>query len=180
MAPTLDLRPSILAAWRTNNRVTIEFVEQLPPALWNASVPGVVPQRTVRTIAAHLHNARCSWIRTLGREHGVSAPVRVDHRKVSRRELAAALKRSGKGIEALLELGFAADGSLPPSKGYVWRNLALDLGHVLTYFIAHDAHHRGQIIMAARQLNQRLPREVAGRVWWWRAPKSRRASGHQS
>jgi uncharacterized damage-inducible protein DinB len=168
MAPTPDLRPSILAAWRTNNRVTIEFVEQLPPALWNASLPGVAPQRTVRTVAAHLHNARCSWIKTLGREHGISAPVRVDHRKVSRRDVAAALKRSGKGIEALLELGFAADGMLPPSKGYVWRNLALDVGHVLTYFIAHDAHHRGQIIMAARQLNQRLPREVAGRVWWWR------------
>ena len=35
-------------------------------------------------------------------------------------------------MEELLELGFAAGGVLPPSKGYVWRNLPLDVGHVLT------------------------------------------------
>jgi uncharacterized damage-inducible protein DinB len=162
-----DLRTTILLPWRTNNRVTIELIDRLPQALWNSAVPGVVPRRTLRAIAAHLHNARCSWIKVLGREHGLSAPPRVDHHRVSRRELIAALKRSGKDMEALFELGFAAGGVLPPSKGYVWRNLALDLGHVLTYFIAHDAHHRGQIVMVARQLGQRLPPVVSNRLWWW-------------
>ena len=56
---------------------------------------------------------------------------------------------------------------MPPSKAYVWRNLPLDVGHVLTYFVAHEAHHRGQIIMAARQLGQRLPPDVVGGVWQW-------------
>ena len=68
------------------------------------------------------------------------------------------MKRSSRGMEELLELGFAAGGVLPPSKGYVWRNLPLDVGHVLAYFVAHEAHHRGQIVMVARQLDQRLPR----------------------
>src|SRR5207244_8414837 len=107
------------------------------------------------------------WIKTLGREHGVSAPPAVDRLSVSRRHLATALDRSSRGIEALLELGFARDGVLPPSKGYVWRNLPLDVGHVLTYFVAHEAHHRGQIIMAARQLGCRLPVAVTGGVWQW-------------
>jgi uncharacterized damage-inducible protein DinB len=53
------------------------------------------------------------------------------------------------------------------SKGYVWRNLPLDVGHVLTYFVAHEAHHRGQIVMIARQLNQRLPPEVTNGLWWF-------------
>ena len=68
MPPSPDLRSALLAAWRTNNRVTVSLV--------------------------------------------------------ARRELVAALKRSSDGIEALLKL--------PPSKGYVWRNLALDVNHVLT------------------------------------------------
>src|ERR1019366_6984781 len=60
------LRTILLPVWRTNHRITAELVGGLPLALWSASVPGV-PHRTIRMIAAHLHNARCSWIRTLGR-----------------------------------------------------------------------------------------------------------------
>jgi uncharacterized damage-inducible protein DinB len=168
MPAAVDISATILSAWRTNNRITLGLVQQLPPALWNAPVPGV-PRRTVRTIAAHLHNSRCSWIKTLGREHGVRAPLRVDQRKVSRAQLAVALERSSRGMEALLNLGFAAGGVLPPSEGYVWRNLPLDVGHVLAYFVAHEGHHRGQIVMVARQLDQRLPSAVTNGLWWWKS-----------
>ena len=159
---------SLLAAWRTNNRVTVSLVQGLPSALWDLVAPGA-PRRTIRMIAAHLHNARCMWIKTLGREHGVRIPARVDQRRVTRRALVAALKRSADGIEALLQLGLAAGGQVPPSRGYVWRNLSLDVGHVLTYFVAHEAHHRGQIVMAARHLGHRLPVATTAALWQWKA-----------
>jgi uncharacterized damage-inducible protein DinB len=155
------------AAWRTNNRVTTQLLEGLPAALWTVAVPGA-PRRTIRAIAAHLHNARCGWVKTLGQEHGVATPARVDRHRVTRRQVVAALKRSSAGIEAILDLGFAADGRVPPSKGYVWRNLALDVGHVLTYFVAHEAHHRGQIVMLARQSGHRLPASTIAGLWWWK------------
>jgi uncharacterized damage-inducible protein DinB len=163
---TPDLRETLLAAWRTNSLVTAHLVEHLPAALWEASVPGV-PRRTVRTIAAHLHNSRSRWLRTLGQEHGIAVPPLVDLRRVTRRGLLAALKRSARGMEELLELGIAAGGQVPPSKAYVWHNLPLDVGHVLAYFVAHEGHHRGQIVMVARQLGQRLPREVTDGLWQW-------------
>lgn len=144
------------------------FIEHIPSDLWSASVPGV-PTRTIRAIAAHVHNARCTWIKTLGREHGIVTPVRVDHRAVTARQLRAALKRSSRGIAALLSLGCKRGGRVPPSKAYVWRNLSLEVGHVLTYFVAHEAHHRGQIVMVARQLKCRLPVSVTGGLWDWRA-----------
>lgn len=168
----VDLRESLLAAWRTNNRVTTQLIEGLPLAVWELSVPGV-PQRTIRAMAAHLHNARCTWIKTLGREHGIAAPPRADHNKVAPRELVAALKRSSAGIESLIELGLASQGQVPPSRGYVWRNLSLDVAHVLTYFVAHEAHHRGQIVMVARQTGHRLPRTVVDSLWQWKMEKGR-------
>jgi uncharacterized damage-inducible protein DinB len=167
LPPPPDLPSTLLAAWRTNNRVTVALVGQLPAALWDVVVPGS-PRRTIRAIAAHLHNARCGWVRTLGREHGIVTPPRVDYRRVARRELVAALKRSSDGIEALLKLGLESQGQVPPSKGYVWRNLALDVHHVLTYFVAHEAHHRGQIVMVARQTGHRLPRVVIDGLWQWK------------
>jgi uncharacterized damage-inducible protein DinB len=170
-----DLGVTLLASWRTNSRVTAYLVEQLPGALWDAPVPGA-PRRTVRMIAGHLHNSRCMWVKTLGREHGVAVPAAVDRRKVARQALLSALKRSSSGIEALLELGLAAGGHVPPSKGYIWRNLPLDVPHVLTYFAAHEGHHRGQIVMLARQLGHRLPPEVAGGLWQF-TTRAREARG---
>lgn len=76
-------------------------------------------------------------------------------------------------MEALLDLGLASQGHVPPSKGYVWRNLSLDVGHVLTYFIAHEAHHRGQIVMVARQTGHRLPAATTAALWQWKTDKRR-------
>jgi uncharacterized damage-inducible protein DinB len=160
----------VIGAWKTNNRVMRAFIQDLPAAVWDAPVPGA-PRKTIRTIGAHIHNTRCAWIRTLGSEHGVTVPARVDARAVTRRQLAAALKRSGRGIEALLELGLESGGSLPPSRGYVWRNLSLDVHHVLTYFVAHEGHHRGQIVMIARQTGHRLPATVIAGLWQWQDRK---------
>ncbi len=170
-----DPGATLLAAWRTNSRVTAYLVEHLPAVLWEAAVPGA-PRRTVRMIAGHLHNVRCMWLRTLGQEHGVAVPDSVDRRTISRRELLTALKRSDRGIEDLLQLGIAAGGYVPPSKRYVWRNLPLDVPHVLTYFVAHEAHHRGQIVMLARQLGHRLPSDISDGLWQWtrRAQEVRR------
>ena len=50
---------------------------------------------------------------------------------------------------------------------YIWRNLPLDVGHLLTYFVAHERHHRGQIVLVARQIGFRLPAEVTTGLWQW-------------
>ena len=153
----------LIAAWRTNNRTTTYLVESLPPALWAKAVPGS-PRQTVRMIAAHLHNARCSWIRNLGAKHGVPTPGRVDRRRVRAPELVRALSRSSAGIVRLIELGAARGGAVPRA---TWQNFPTDLVHFLSYFVAHEAHHRGQLIMLARQLGHRLPTSVTNGVWQW-------------
>lgn len=179
MADIRDVRSSILAAWRTNCRVTSMLVAGLPAPLWRSPIPGA-PRRTVRTLVAHLHNARARWIRTLGAPHGVAVPRLVDLRRVSRRELLAALGRSDMGIEAILELGLEAGGQVPPTPAYTWRNLPLDVAHVLTYFVAHEAHHRGQVVLIARQLGQRLPAAIANGLWQWSAHRREWMRAHRT
>jgi uncharacterized damage-inducible protein DinB len=162
----MTLQDMILDAWKTNNRVTVYLVEHLPAELWEAQMPGA-PRRTIRMIAGHIHNARCSWIKTLGKEHGLSVPRSVDRHKVNPKDLTVALHRSGAGILSLLKFGCDQGGTIPASSAYVWRNLPLDVGHVVSYFVAHEGHHRGQIVMLARQLGLRLPTEVTDGLWQW-------------
>jgi uncharacterized damage-inducible protein DinB len=161
--PTDRPGQSVVAAWRTTNRATIYLIEHLPAAIWAAEVPGV-PRRRVRTIAAHLHNCRCMWVKALGARHGVPVPVPVDSRRVRPRELVRALGRSSEGIVRLIELGAARGGRVPRA---TWQNFPTDLEHFLSYFVAHEAHHRGQLCLIARQLGHPLPREIAGGVWQW-------------
>ena len=144
-------------------------VENLPPELWASSFPGA-PRKTIRMLAGHLHNARCMWLKTLGQPHGLAVPASVDRHRVTRPQLVQALKRSSRGIGNLLALGFEHEGVIPPTRSYVWRNLPLDVGHVLTYFVAHEAHHRGQITMVARQMGQRLPTATSAGLWQWKTP----------
>ncbi len=154
----------LIAAWRTSHRVTTYLIENLPPELWSKNVPGA-PRRTIRMIAAHIHNARCMWIKMIGARHGIVVPRRVDGRSAVPTELSRALGRSSRGIIELIRLGVARGGALPAA---AWQNFPTDVVHFLSYFVAHEAHHRGQLVMLARQLGHRLPAEVTAGLWQWK------------
>jgi uncharacterized damage-inducible protein DinB len=155
---------ALIAAWRTSDRVTSFLVSNLPAELWSQSVPGV-PRRTVRMIAAHIHNARCMWIKMLGARHGIPVPRAVDSRRVGPGELSRALSRSSEGIIDLIRLGTRRGGAVPPA---AWQNFPTDLAHFLSYFVAHEAHHRGQLCLVARQLGHRLPANITAGLWQWK------------
>ena len=133
MTRDVDLADAVVAAWKTNNRVTMFLIENLPSELWPMAVPGM-PRRTVRMIAGHLHNARCMWIKMLGRRHGIGVPASVSRHAVTRRELLPSLERSSQGILALLELGISQGGRIPAS-GVPWVNLPLDVAQSLLDFL---------------------------------------------
>ena len=160
----INLKEAVLNTWKTNNRTTVFLVEHLPAMLWNEKLPGQ-PRRTIGMIANHIHNSRCSWIKSIGKNQAVKTPARVDLYRSGRDEVVGALSRSSEAMLKLFSASIDNGGRLPSKPA--WLNFPNDIIHFIAYFVAHEAHHRGQIILLARQLNHRLPREVTDGVWQW-------------
>jgi uncharacterized damage-inducible protein DinB len=153
----------LIAAWRTNDRATQFLVAHLPASVWSSQVPAV-PRLTVGMVAAHLHNSRCRWIKSLGAAFGIVVPRLVNLRRVRPADLVKALSRSSDGMVKLIRLGVANGGRVPRA---TWQNFPTDMEHFLSYFAAHEGHHRGQLCLVARQLGHRLPRSVTNGIWQW-------------
>lgn len=159
--PYIDL----LSAWKTNNRVTEFFIENIPDNLWSMKIPGT-QRKTIQMVAGHIHNTRCMWLKMIGKNHKIKIPKSVDRRTVTQSDLLKALKSSNQGIVDLFKVGIRSEGIL--NLKFPWNNLPSDIFHFLTYMVAHEAHHRGQIILAARQLGKRLPQSITNGIWQWK------------
>jgi uncharacterized damage-inducible protein DinB len=147
-----------------NDRMNQMILEALAPAAWNAKPPGKV--RTIAAVFTHMHNVRAKWIR-LSAPH-LQEPARLDRLKCSPEEARAGLAESAARCSEMLDEAFSASRS----RVLVFRRdgwgKPLPVGlEMLSYMLSHEAHHRGQVCMIARQLGFPLPVRVSSGLWNW-------------
>lgn len=158
---------SVSKAWRINCRATAFLVERLPAALWPLALPGS-PRRTVRRMAVHLHECRCLWMKSLARGTGVAVPRRLGRGDVGQADVLAALATSEDALRRLFEAAFRSGGRFPGvSSAFVYGAMPRDAVLFCGYALSHEAHHRGQLVLAARALGHRLPPETVQGLWQW-------------
>ena len=146
---------SLLNAFNTNNRINQYLIDNLPPAAWQAK-PREGNGRTIAAIVAHMHNVRVMWLKATKAEE---IPAQLDRATVSPGKAVRALEQSRRALSLVLSKALAGDGRV---KGF-----RPDVAGFLGYLIAHDAHHRGQITMLARQLGHPLPQKAMFAMWEW-------------
>jgi len=161
MQPKKALEPfavvdSLLNAFAINQRIDEFLIRAVPDAAWNATPPGG-KGRTIAAMAAHIHNVRLMWLKSVSGSAGL--PARLEGESCSKDQAAGALQESWRALETVLRAALSGDGRV---KGF-----KPDAAAFLAYLFAHDAHHRGQMAMLARQLGHALPQSSAYGLWEW-------------
>jgi uncharacterized damage-inducible protein DinB len=150
-----QLPVALLNAFDTNNRICQYLIENLPAEAWNAKPPEG-KGRSIAAIVAHMHNVRVMWLKAAKTEE---IPEQLDRATVTPNEASTALEQSRKALHALTTHALETDGRI--------KNFRPDVAGFVGYLIAHDAHHRGQIAMLARQLGHPLPQKAMFGMWEW-------------
>ena len=146
---------ALLNAFNTNNRITQYLIDNLPAAAWNAKPPEG-KGRTVAAIVAHMHNVRVMWLKAAKAQE---LPDQLDRTTVTPAQALRGLENSREALTVVISQALASNGRI---KGF-----RPDVAGFLGYLIAHDAHHRGQITMLARQLGHPLPQKAMFGMWEW-------------
>jgi uncharacterized damage-inducible protein DinB len=146
---------ALLNAFNTNNRINHYLIDNLPTAAWTAKPPDG-KGRTVAAIVAHMHNVRVMWLKAAKAE---DIPAQLDRATVTPSQAMHALEASREALCVVMSSALKSDGRI--------RSFRPDVAGFLGYLIAHDAHHRGQITMLARQSGHPLPQKAMFGMWEW-------------
>jgi len=151
-----SLHQALLTSFDTNDRINQYMIENLPTEVWRAEPPEG-KGRTVAAVVAHMHNVRVMWLKAAAKESMI--PEQLDRTTVTPAQATKALAQSRAALSAVLKAALESDGRI---KGF-----RPDAAGFFGYLIAHDAHHRGQICMLARQVGHPLPQKAMFGRWEW-------------
>jgi uncharacterized damage-inducible protein DinB len=144
-------------AWHLNNRVNLMLLEELDEEQLT-----VAPNPRARSIAeqfAHLHNVRIAWLEPRAPELAKSLTKIGNGAAPEKAELKEALTASGKAFGELFEEA-EKTGKI---KVYFRRGAVA----FFSYALAHEAHHRGQVILHLQYAGRPVDKMFGFGLWEW-------------
>jgi uncharacterized damage-inducible protein DinB len=150
------MEEQLVETWRINHRVTLRVLEALPPDALQATL-STRGGRDIARQLAHVHEVRASRLQKADVPAGITRFGKGV--SPSRAQLRQALDESADGVERLIRRacgdGFRVGGF---KRGVV---------ALLGYLIAHESHHRGSILLTAKQAGHTLGDDLRWGIWDW-------------
>jgi len=148
----------MLEAWHTNNRINLFLIDRIS----DEGLRRTLSSRGGRDVArqfAHMHDVRVWALQTRAKDLATGLRLFASKESPERDTLKSALIASGDAIG--LFLGDVMSGK-PKRRGIKkgW------LSH-LSYFIAHESHHRGSILLTLKQSGHPLDQDTRYAIWNW-------------
>lgn len=146
----------LIETWNINQRMNELLIVGIKEE--HLSDISVFKGRTVGEHFAHIHNVRLLWLKAAAPDLLGSQKKIEKNDKITRKVLFEYLEVSAKAIASLLKTGLETGrikGFKPHPEGF------------LGYLIAHEAHHRGQLILVLKE-NKHMPdKKTLYGLWEW-------------
>ncbi len=156
---TDELTEQILATWDRHQEILLFLLEQIPDEGLGVRPTGSRGRDVARQLA-HLYRVRLGWLHHHETGERPKLP-RVDKGPPPAREdLQSGLAESGMAVREWLERALRGEAAprLFGKRAVRW----------MGYLIAHESHHRGQILLALKQNGMRMPEKVSVQGMWGR------------
>ena len=145
---------AVLRSFAIHNRIHLFLLDAIPAEVWSMPPPGG-KGRSLAALIAHIHSVRLLWLKAAGVKQMPAALEKT----ASITEARTALEASAAAMHDLLAKALNGNGKIPGFKPDAWAFVA--------YLIAHEAHHRGQMLLLARQLGHSVDQKTSYGLWEW-------------
>ena len=154
----MDMLEEVIEAWRVNHRANTYLIERIS----DAGMRCTLSQRGGRNVArqfAHLQYVRVFQLKKRAKRLAEGLREFATDEEPSRQVLIASLGESATRVEEWFRL--AAAGA--PGVRVFKRGLVPTLG----YLIAHESHHRGNVLLTLKQCGHPLDSATRYAIWDW-------------
>jgi uncharacterized damage-inducible protein DinB len=152
------MKEQLIEAWHINNRMNLLLID-------NTSDDGMQKTlsshggRTVYLQLVHVHNVRLRWLEIIAKD------IFAEHKELdkeaayNKKALRSALEDSAKAMEAFIHRSWDDGGKV--------KSFKTGLIPMIGYFISHESHHRGSIMLTLKQSGVKLPDVLKWGLWEW-------------
>ncbi|HEX2202584.1 MAG TPA: DinB family protein [Longimicrobium sp.] len=158
MSDAPALLDDLLEAWRTSHRITLFLLDHVS----DAGLRCTLSKRGGRDVArqlAHLHNVRVEHLRNRAKDLAEDLVSFETRDSPGRERLREALAASGERMERYFAELLAG---APKRKG-----LKKGVISTLSYYVAHEAHHRGSILLTLKECGHPVEQAARYAIWDW-------------
>jgi uncharacterized damage-inducible protein DinB len=148
----------LITAWRTNNRINVYLIDHISAAGMKCSLS----KRGGRDVAgqfAHMHNVRLWHMEKRAKDLAMGLVKFETKVSPTKAQLKKALAASGRAVETFLIDVLEGE---PKRRGFK-KGIFTTLG----YFIAHESHHRGSVILTLKECGHNLEQSERYAIWDW-------------
>lgn len=150
-------KDQLIETWRISDRINLYLLETIDEAHLADQLSS--KGRAVAKQFAHLHNVRLMWLKVAAPALYASQTKIDTDAAIEKASLMQRLVESGDAIAQLLSIAVDNDGKVKGFKPHVTAFLG--------YLIAHDAHHRSQVIIALKQSGHKVDQKIGYGLWEW-------------
>ncbi len=145
----------IIDTWEINNKINGYLINAIEEGCFAdiSSSKG----RTVGEQFAHIHNVRLMWLSAAMPEL-LPAVKKIEKDNITKQLIIQQFDKSGKAVSLMIDNGLRT-GKI--------KNFKPHPTAFLGYLIAHEAHHRGQIVLSLKQSGHAPDKKILFGLWEW-------------